>query len=77
MRTMLLIMVVKSESSPTGTSSSYPTYSTVLTRISSVLSTHAISGIPRGHQVEVNTWYDAATLYNSLLDQGLITRVRM
>lgn len=42
----------------------------------SVLSTRAVSGVPHGHQVKTNTWYDAATLYNSLWDQGLISRVR-
>ena len=40
------------------------------------MSTHAAAGVPRGHQVKVKTWYDAATLYNSLREQGLIVRVR-
>lgn len=47
------------------------------TRVSSVLSTNAISGVPHGHQVKVNTWHDAAVLYNSLWEKGVITRVRM
>jgi len=48
----------------------------VLTFIPSVLSTRAVVGVPGGHQVKVKSWYDAATLYNSLWDQGLIIRVR-
>jgi hypothetical protein len=51
--------------------------STALTLVTSILSTRAISGVPHGHQVKVKTWYDAATLYNSLLDKGLVTRVRL
>jgi len=47
-----------------------------LTPIPSVLSTRAVVGVPGGHQVKVKSWYDAATLYNSLWDQGLIIRVR-
>jgi len=47
-----------------------------LTLIHSVLSTRAVVGVPGGHQVKVKSWYDAATLYNSLWDQGLIIRVR-
>jgi hypothetical protein len=48
----------------------------VLTLVPSVLSTGAIVGVPGGHQIGVKAWYDAAMLYNSLWDQGLIKRVR-
>jgi len=42
----------------------------------SAASARAISGIFSGHRVAVQTWYEAATLYNSLWEQGLIIRVR-
>ena len=44
--------------------------------IDRVLSTHAVAGVPGGHQVQVKSWHEAAMLYNSLLDKGLIIRVR-
>ena len=47
-----------------------------LTRITSILSTHAIAGISNGHQVAVGTWYEAAILYNRLWNEALIIRVR-
>ena len=42
----------------------------------STLSTSVVAGVPLGHQVEVKSWHDAATLYNSLLSKGLIICVR-
>lgn len=54
----------------------FPSSLVVLTPIPSVMSTRAVVGVPGGHQIKVKSWYDAATLYNSLWDQGLITRVR-
>ena len=50
--------------------------STTLTSVPSALSTRAVVGVPGGHQVKVKSWYDAAMLYNSLWDQGLIIRLR-
>lgn len=52
-------------------------HSIALTFAISVLSTGSITGVPHGHQVKVKTWYEAATLYNSLWDKGLVARVRL
>ena len=46
-----------------------------LTLVTRILSTHAIAGVPDGHRVKLDTWCDAANLYNTLLEQGLIVRV--
>ena len=43
--------------------------------VTRILSTQAIAGVPDGHRVKLNTWCDAANLYNTLLEQGLIVRV--
>jgi len=54
----------------------FPPNLIVLIPTPSALSTRAVVGVPGGHQVKVKSWYDAATLYNTLWDQGLIIRVR-
>ena len=43
--------------------------------IDSASSTYAASGIPGSHQVRVNTWHDAQTLYNKLYVQNWIVCV--
>jgi hypothetical protein len=47
----------------------------MLTHLNSALSTHAVSGVPGGHQVKVKTWYAAVALYNKLYCEGKIIRV--
>lgn len=53
----------------------FMTGSTPLTLITSALSARAIDGVTNGRRVKVKTWYEAATLYNSLWNECLIYRV--
>lgn len=49
---------------------------TALTVVASELSARAVVGVPGGRRIKVKTWYEAASIYNSLLDEGIISRVR-
>lgn len=72
---MLSVAARKSGSLPTCTCPLLPHPFNPLTDTDSRNADFAVAGVFGGRYVKVDSWYDAATLYNKLYHQGQIFRV--